>query len=85
VTLSASERDGALRVAVEDTGIGFAPGLVGRAFDPFAREDDARSDEHAGLGLAIVSAIAQAHGGTAEASNRPEGGASVLMRLPRDD
>ena len=43
----------------------------------------ARSDGGAGLGLAIVGAIARAHGGQARADNRPDGGAVVTLRLPR--
>jgi two-component system OmpR family sensor kinase len=35
-----------------------------------------------GLGLSIVAAVAQAHGGCAGASNRDSGGATVWMRLP---
>ena len=42
----------------------------------------ARADGGAGLGLAIVEAIATAHGGTATASNRPDGGAVVRLLLP---
>jgi two-component system, OmpR family, sensor kinase len=34
------------------------------------------------LGLAIVAAIATAHGGSAGAGNRPEGGADVWLSLP---
>ena len=40
------------------------------------------ADGGAGLGLAIVSAIAHAHGGRATARNRPGGGAVVALELP---
>ena len=36
-----------------------------------------------GLGLALVEAVAEAHGGHAGARNRPEGGADVWIALPR--
>jgi signal transduction histidine kinase len=76
-----AERSGVtLRLGVEDSGTGFAPGFLPFAFDAFARDGEGH-DEGAGLGLAIVHAIAEAHGGTAEAANRPDGGAVVTMVL----
>jgi len=47
----------------------------------FARDDGARTRGGAGLGLAIVRAIAEAHGGTAAIVDRP-GGATVRLRIP---
>jgi signal transduction histidine kinase len=35
-----------------------------------------------GLGLAFVEAVARAHGGTVTASNRREGGAQLIIKLP---
>jgi signal transduction histidine kinase len=73
-----------LSIEVADSGPGFPTHFLPRAFERFARPDSsrARSDGGAGLGLAIVSAIAHAHGGRAEARNCPEGGAVVTLRLP---
>jgi two-component system, OmpR family, sensor kinase len=68
-------------VSVGDSGRGFAPGFLPHAFEPFARRDAGRDGNGAGLGLAIVRAIAEAHGGTAEAKNRSDGGAVVTMTL----
>jgi signal transduction histidine kinase len=69
---------------VTDEGHGFAGDLVERAFERFARGDEARaSGAGSGLGLSIVEAVALAHGGRAEACNRPEGGADVWISLPR--
>ena len=53
------------------------------AFERFRRADVARSERGAGLGLAIVEAIAAAHGGRAGAANSAEGGADVWIELKR--
>jgi signal transduction histidine kinase len=84
VTISAAITDGALRLAVIDTGRGFPSDFLNRAFEPFSRGDLGRSrgDGGAGLGLAIVQAVAEAHGGTVRAANRPEGGAIVEVSIP---
>jgi len=58
---------GGVEISVSDEGPGFPPGLAERAFERFARGDRARTTEGVGLGLAIVQAIAQAHGGRATA------------------
>lgn len=73
-------------VEVLDDGPGFSEEFLPHAFERFGRADDARSrtDGGSGLGLAIVLAVAQEHGGTATAVNRPEGGATVGLRLPAD-
>ncbi len=80
-------RIGATEVDVEviDSGPGFPPAFLPHAFERFSRPDDARSAEAggAGLGLSIVAAIAEAHGGRAEARNLPGGGAAVRMQFPR--
>ena len=65
---------------VRDEGPGFAPDLLDRAFERFAR-GDARV-EGAGLGLAVVAAVARAHGGGAAARNLAGGGAEVEIVLP---
>jgi signal transduction histidine kinase len=71
-----------LRIVVSDSGSGFPQDLLGRAFEPFARADGDREGDGAGLGLAIVRAVAEAHGGSATARNLESGGASVLLDLP---
>jgi two-component system OmpR family sensor kinase len=76
-----------VELLVEDSGPGFPPEMLDRVFDRFFRADPARSrpDEVSGtgLGLAIVKGVAEAHHGTAEAANVPDGGARVTVRLPR--
>jgi len=64
---------------VTDDGPGFPPGFLDRAFDRFTRADSARGRGGAGLGLAIVRTIAEAHGGSAHGANGPT---DVWLALP---
>ena len=67
-----------------DEGQGFPDELLPRAFERFGRGQHARAAEPgSGLGLALVEAVALAHGGHAQARNRPGGGADVSITLPR--
>jgi two-component system, OmpR family, sensor kinase len=81
VVLAARDGGGWAEVEVRDAGPGFPPELTQTAFERFTRAADARSERGAGLGLAIVRAIAEAHGGTAEVLPGP--GAAVRVRLPQ--
>lgn len=78
VTLTAETAADEVELAVLDEGAGFAPELVGHAFLPFSRGSTTRADG-AGLGLALVQAIAEAHGGHAWLVGDPAG---VRVRLP---
>jgi signal transduction histidine kinase len=82
VTLSAAIADGTVELHVRDQGCGFPPDFLPRAFERFTRAKESRSGHGAGLGLAIVRTIAEAHGGHATAANNPDGGADVALRLP---
>jgi two-component system OmpR family sensor kinase len=85
IELVATPRDDAVEIHVLDDGPGFPERFLPSAFERFSRADAARGRGGAGLGLAIVAAVAEAHGGSARAANRPEGGADVWLRLPRDE
>ena len=85
IVLDAIESEGGLELHVVDHGAGFPEPFLERAFDRFSRADDARSRGGAGLGLSIVRLVAEAHGGTAGAANRTDGGADVWIRLPANE
>ena len=76
---------GTAAVSVRDTGIGMEPELLARVFEPFsqaARGPD-RSRGGLGLGLSLVKALLELHGGSAEAASPGLGrGSEVTMRLP---
>ena len=67
---------------MSDEGPGFPDGLTDHAFERFTRGDAARTRGGAGLGLAIVSAIAEAHGGSAAIDGADGLGSTVRLRLP---
>ena len=69
-------------VEVSDNGPGIPPAVAGRVFDRFYQGDPSRSASGTGLGLAIVRAIAEALHGTAEVAASPQGGASIVVRIP---
>ena len=73
-------------IEVRDEGPGMSKEDAARAFERFWRADPSRARESggAGLGLAIVSAITEAHGGTAEVVTAPGEGATFRIRIPRE-
>jgi two-component system, OmpR family, sensor kinase len=75
---------GRVRLVVEDNGPGIPEDQRERVFERFHRTDQARDrvSGGAGLGLSIVRAIAQAHGGRVRATARRGGGARFELELP---
>jgi two-component system sensor histidine kinase BaeS len=86
VRLAAAAAPEGVLIAVRDTGAGIPDEHLGRVFDRFHKVDAARSGIHgpsgSGLGLSIVRAIIERHGGSVSARNAPEGGAIFELRLP---
>jgi signal transduction histidine kinase len=76
------EGNGTALVRVIDDGPGFPDGFLERAFESFARGDEARTRHTggAGLGLAIAQGFVRAHGGTIWADRGP--GGRVSFRVP---
>ena len=72
VRVSIDTSDAEVTVAVEDDGPGIAPGAVAGLFDRAARIRASAGKTASGLGLVIVKAIVDAHGGTARGVNRAD-------------
>jgi len=87
VSIVAADEGATALLTVEDDGPGFSAGVEDRAFDRFASARDAQTADprgrHYGLGLALVAEVVSRHHGAVDASNRPEGGAVVTVRLPK--
>ncbi len=84
IEISLEATDAWATVSVHDHGPGLPPGDPDAVFERFWRDSASRGrdDGGAGLGLAIVAAIVNAHGGTVAASNATDGGALFTVRLP---
>jgi two-component system OmpR family sensor kinase len=82
IEVSARARGSRATLTVRDHGPGLSADALQHAFDRFWRADQSRVGPKAGLGLAIVAAIADSHDGTATAQNHPEGGALFTIDLP---
>jgi signal transduction histidine kinase len=74
-----------LSISVNDKGPGIPDTLLDKVFDPFFRVENSRAQHTGGtgLGLGIARNIARAHGGDLTLSNRPEGGLSARLTLPK--
>lgn len=70
--------DGNLTLTCRDTGTGFSNDTLAKAMDPFFTT----KDNGTGLGLPIVQAIIDSHGGSMTLSNAPQGGALITITFP---
>ena len=84
VGMTVTNGDGTAVVCIDDDGPGVAVADRERVFERFTRLDEgrARGAGGAGLGLALVRAVAAAHGGTVRVLEAPLGGARFEVRLP---
>jgi len=86
VELHGTASDDLTCLAVQDSGPGIAPEHLPHIFERFYKADPSRTTSTlsgSGLGLSIVQAIVERHGGTVIASNAPEKGARFEIRIPR--
>lgn len=86
ITVYVGGNDGSVSVTVCDEGPGIPEPEREKVFARFhtARPDTEEFGDHSGLGLAIARTIAEAHDGTLEVHDRPDGktGACLVLRLP---
>ena len=86
ITLVAERAADGVRLVVRDTGSGIPVEHLPHVFDRFYKSDASRTDPYSksgsGLGLSIVKAIVERHGGSVSAANLPSGGAEFSITLP---
>jgi signal transduction histidine kinase len=82
VTVRLAREGGEAVVTVEDTGRGIADDALPRIWDRLYRADPSRSRRGLGLGLSLVRAIVEAHGGSVAAASRTGRGSTFTVRLP---
>ncbi len=84
IVICAEVQQGEAIVQVIDAGLGIAPEHLPKLFERFYRVDTARNRAHggAGLGLSIVKAIVEAHGGTVSVESKLGAGSTFTLRLP---
>ena len=84
VSVRVTSPNGSAVIDVEDRGPGLAADETDRVFERFYRADAsrARASGGVGLGLSIVAAVAEAHGGTVGAQSVPGDGSTFTITLP---
>jgi len=83
IQISAHEDGPFAVIAVTDQGIGIAPQEINQIWDRLYRGDRSRSERGLGLGLSLVRAIVEAHGGKVRVESRLEAGSTFFVMLPR--
>jgi two-component system OmpR family sensor kinase len=77
---------GAVAIEVADAGRGIPADVVHRVFEPYYRVPDAAGVAHGtGIGLAVVKALVEAHGGTVRVDSAPTIGTRVTVVLPSSE
>jgi signal transduction histidine kinase len=84
VRLGASRADGMVKLTVTDTGVGIPEQHLPHVFDRFYKADQSRSHTGSGLGLSIVKAIVERHGGSVSARSRQGVETTFEIVLPQE-
>lgn len=82
IDISATSDKGWVLISVTDTGVGIPEDELPHIWERLYRGDKSRSTRGLGLGLSLVRAIVEAHGGTVQASSTPGAGSRFEVRLP---
>ena len=81
----AGDQDSFVEITVKDTGVGIPPDAIPHVFDRFHQVEGAEQggQKGTGIGLALVKAIVELHGGTISLESEPGFGSAFFMRLPK--
>lgn len=82
VSLTAARDGDHVEIAVADTGVGIDPSELDHIWERLYRGDRSRSSRGLGLGLSLVRALVEAHGGTVHVESTPGHGSRFALRLP---
>ncbi len=82
VEITAQEKDSNVVISFSDNGVGIPSEDLPRIFDRLYRGDKSRSQKGLGLGLCMVKAVVEAHGGTVEAESVEGKGTIIRIFLP---
>jgi signal transduction histidine kinase len=84
VTVAVTRVDGRSQLLVRDTGPGIATEELPRIWERLYRGDQSRTERGLGLGLSLVKAVVEAHGGTVSVESTPGKGALFTVSLPAE-
>jgi PAS domain S-box-containing protein len=86
IAAALDSEDGDLEIVIRDTGIGIARQEISKVLEPFGQIENSLTRSHAGtgLGLPLVKALTELHGGTVAITSRVGHGTEVVITLSRD-
>jgi signal transduction histidine kinase len=82
VQVRASRTAAGTRLEVEDSGMGIPPEETSKIWQRLYRGDKSRNEKGLGLGLSLVKAVVEAHGGSVDLRSRPGAGSTFSVQLP---